>query len=42
MTRNLSSTAGQVAMVLVCAAKRKQWLGEEMHGVWSGGCQAKR
>jgi len=25
-----------------CAAKRRQWLSEEMCGVWSGGCQAKR
>jgi len=23
-------------------AQRWQWLGEEMYGVWSGGCQAKR
>jgi len=29
-------------MVWVFAMKRRQWLGEEMYGVWSGGCQAKR
>jgi len=28
-------------MVWACAAKRRQWLGEEMYGVWNGGCQAK-
>ena len=25
-----------------CAAKRRQWLGEEMHGVWSRGSKTKR
>jgi len=39
---NLGTTAKQVVMVLACVAKRRQWLGEEMNGVWSGGCQAKR
>ena len=29
-------------MVWACAAKRRQWLGKEMYGVWSGGYQAKR
>jgi len=24
-------------MVWACAAKRRQWLGEEIYGVWSGG-----
>jgi len=28
-------------MVWACAAKRRQWLGKEMCGVWSGECQAK-
>ena len=28
-------------MVWACAAKRRQWLGEEMYGVWNGGCQAR-
>jgi len=28
--------------VITAAAKRRQWLGEEMYGVWSGGYQAKR
>jgi len=30
------------AMVWACAAKRRQWLGEEMYGVWSLGRQTKR
>jgi len=38
---NLGTTAKQVAMVWACAAKKRQWLGEEMYGVWSGRCQAK-
>jgi len=29
-------------MVLACAAKRRWWLGEEMHGVWSRGSKTKR
>jgi len=33
---NLGTTAKQVVMVWACAAKRRQWLGEEMYGVWSG------
>jgi len=39
---NFGITAKQVAMVWARAAKRRQWLGEEMYGVWSGWCQAKR
>ena len=40
---SLGTTAKQVAMVWACAVKRRrQWLGEEMYGVWSGGCEAKR
>jgi len=27
---------------MAMAVKRRQWLGEEMHGVWSGGCQPAR
>jgi len=38
----LCSTAKQVAMAWVCAARRRQWVGEEMCGVWSWGCQVKR
>jgi len=26
-------------MVWACAAKRRQWLGEELYGVWSGGAR---
>jgi len=37
---HLGTTAKQVAMVNACAAKRRQWLGEEMYGVWSGESQA--
>ena len=29
-------------LVWACAAKRRWWLGEEMHGVWSRGSQTKR
>jgi len=36
------TTAKQVAMVWAFAAKRRQWLGEEMCGVWNGGFQSKR
>jgi len=41
---NLGTTAQQVAMLWAwaCVAKRRQWLGEEMYGVWSGGFQIKR
>jgi len=39
---NLGTIAKQEAMVRACAAKRRQWLGGEMYGVWSGGCQANR
>jgi len=35
----LSTTAKQVALVWACVAKRRQWLVEEMYGVWIGGCQ---
>jgi len=30
------------SFVVACAAKRRQWLGEEMHGVWSRGSKTKR
>ena len=39
---NLGTTAKQVAIVWACTAKRTQWLGEEMYGVWSWECHAKR
>jgi len=39
---NLGTTAKQVAMVWAYTAKRRQWLGEEMYGVWSEGYQAKK
>jgi len=29
----VGTTAKQVATVWACAAKRRQWLGEEMYGV---------
>jgi len=29
-------------IVGACAAKRRQWLGEEIYGVWSSGFEAKR
>jgi len=32
----------QVAMEWACVAKRRQWLGKEIYGVWSGGCHAKK
>ena len=35
-------TAEQAALVWACAAKRRWWLGEEMHGVWSRGPKTKR
>jgi len=38
---NLNTTAKQVAIVWACAAKTIM-IGEEMYGVRSGGCQAKR
>jgi len=34
--------AKQVAMLRAYVAKRITGLGEEMYGVWSGGCQTKR
>jgi len=40
--RTTAKQPKQVAMVWACAAKRRQWLGEVMYGVWSGGCQTKR
>jgi len=33
---NLDTTTKQVVMVWACVAK-KDWLGEEMYGVWGGG-----
>jgi len=39
---NFGTAAKQVAMVWACAAKRRQWLGEKMYGVWRRGCQSKR
>jgi len=39
---NFGTTAKQVVMVWACSVKRRQWLGKEMYGVWSGGFQAKR
>jgi len=30
---DFGTTAKQVAMVWACAARRRQWLGEEMYGV---------
>jgi len=38
---NLGTTSKQVMMVWACGAKRRQWLGEVIHSVWSGRCQAK-
>ena len=38
---NLGTTAKQIAIVWACAAKRRQRLGEEIYGVWSGGCRPK-
>jgi len=35
---NLGTTAKQATMVWACVANRRQWLDEEMYGVWSGGC----
>ena len=31
----------QVAIVWACVVKSRQWLNEEMYGVWSVGCQSK-
>jgi len=39
---NLGTTTKQVSMVWACVSKRRHWLGEEMHGVWSGALQTKR
>jgi len=39
---NLGTTAKQAAMVWACAVNRRQWLGEEMYGVFSWECLAKR
>jgi len=36
---NLGTTAKQAALVWAHVAKRRQWLHEEIYGVWSGGCQ---
>jgi len=39
---NIATTAKQFAMLWACVAKRRQWLGEEMYGLWSGGLQTKK
>jgi len=36
LSQQLGTTAKQAEMVWACAAKRRQWLGEEMCAVWSG------
>ena len=38
---SIGITAEQAAMVWAFAAKRRWWLGEEMHGVWSSGSKTK-
>jgi len=39
---NLGTAAKQIKMVRAYVAKRRQWLGEEMYGVQSGGFQTER
>jgi len=39
---SIGITAEQAALVWACAAKRRWWLLEEMHGVWCSGSQTKR
>ena len=38
---SIGITAEQAAMVWECAAKKRWWFGEEMHGVWSRGSKTK-
>jgi len=39
---SLWGITGFIGMVWACVAKRRQWLGEDVYGVWSGGFQTKR
>jgi len=39
---NLGTTAKQNVIVWACVPKSRQWLGEELFGVWNGGFQTKR
>jgi len=36
---NYSGTATWVKMVSACFKKGREWLGEKMHGLWSGRCK---